>query len=138
MKKALFVSLSLMFIVSCKPDLSTLKAQYSYSFGFLLGNKLRQEKTITIDKEKFLTGLTDANKGISKGVPKQEDKSYLIGNSIGSNFKSQEIDLDMPAFTLGIDEAYDEDEPSLEQEEMEKAVKAISKEIGDKNLKIGK
>lgn len=59
----------------------------------------------------------------------QEQKlSYIFGQNIGSQFRSESVDVDVEAFSAGVRDALDDAEPRLSEEEMMTVLEAFQEQ----------
>jgi FKBP-type peptidyl-prolyl cis-trans isomerase len=119
------------FVFSCKPDLSTEEAKCNYGFGHQVGTALKSRPMF--DRDGIIGGIKDA----AEGKNASDEKSRQTGFRIGKNIIDKGIALNVPAFTLGLNEGFDGSEPSVPQQEMTEALNTLQRRMNEKNLKEG-
>lgn len=87
------------------------------------------------DNKKEETTAVSANDGLTTNIQKV---SYGIGLNISSNFKRQNIALDMDAFNRGITDGGTDKEPALDQQTIMTAMQEFQKELMEKQAEEAK
>ncbi len=118
-------------VFSCKPDLSTEEAKLNFSIGHQIGTALKSRPMF--NKDEIIGGIKDAVEGKNPS----DEKSRQTGFRIAKGYIDQGIALNVPAFTLGINEGFDGTEPSVPQQEMSNALSSHQRRMNEKNLKEG-
>ncbi len=143
-KLILSILLLSVFTIACGPSLSSDVAKYSYSIGFKIGESMKAQK-VELEMTQFEKGFNDIlSNATDKKVSEKPNKSNMIGQQIGGNFKNDNLEVDKKAFFAGIDMAFNGKDASLSKEEMKKALDEITKKmmtkrkiVADKSLKEG-
>jgi len=133
MKKTIPVIMLILaaFLVSCKPDLSTEQAKLNFSIGYQIGKALKSRPMF--DREGIIGGIKDAVDGKNAS----DEKSRKTGFMIAKNYIGQGITLDVPVFTLGMNEGFEDSEPSVTAQDMDNVLNAHQRRMNEKNLKEG-
>lgn len=119
------------FALSCKPDLSTDEAKLNFSIGYQIGTALKSRPMF--NRDEIIGGIKDAVEGKNPS----DEKSRQIGFRIAKGYIDQGMALNVPVFTLGINEGFDGTEPSISQQEMTNALSTHQSRMNEKNLKVG-
>jgi len=78
------------------------------------------------------TNSTSNRKSISTLDTFTDSTSYTLGADLGTNLKSQNVEIDYDVFLAGLVDGYELDEQQLDQNERRIAMKALQKSIRDK------
>ncbi|MDZ4678565.1 MAG: FKBP-type peptidyl-prolyl cis-trans isomerase [Oligoflexia bacterium] len=80
-----------------------------------------------------LVGLTACNQTPKSDLKTDKAKaSYSIGQQVGGNFKTQEVDLDIAAFSMAVSDVIAGKKPALTADEMQKAMMQFQQTRMDK------
>ncbi|MDX1353034.1 MAG: FKBP-type peptidyl-prolyl cis-trans isomerase N-terminal domain-containing protein, partial [Thiomicrorhabdus sp.] len=64
----------------------------------------------------------------------EQKASYTLGSDLAKNFAQQGLEIDIKAFTLGLEDALNNREPRLSEEEMMNAITEVKKSMMQKQI----